>query len=103
MSNNKNIPLIIREISLKGIQRVLAAHEGNWNPTMVTVWARDEGALGFSTVTRYHPIFKPSLELYFEDTWLGIHCFNRIGGENVFDEEFAVKIIDYIEANCEVE
>ena len=56
-----DIPLIIREISFDGILRVDAALEGDWNPTMVTVWTRDKGALGFSTVTRTHSTFKPSL------------------------------------------
>jgi hypothetical protein len=88
---------MIREISLDGIQKVVAALEGDWNPTMVTVWTRDRGALGFSAVTRTHPTFKPGLELYFEDTWLGIHCFNRSNGKNVFDEEFAVELLEYIE------
>ena len=102
MNDHKDIPSIVREISLDGIQRVVAALEGYWNPTMVTVWTRDKGALGFSTVTLTHSTFKPSLELYFENAWLGIHCFNRINGENVFDEEFAVKLLEYVQTKYEI-
>lgn len=101
MSDRKDIPLIVREISLRGIQRVVAALEGDWNPTMVTVWTRKEGKSGFSRVTRSHSTHKPSLELYFENAWLGIHCFNRINGENIFDEEFALQILEYVETNYE--
>ncbi|MFC1534186.1 hypothetical protein ACFL7M_12560 [Thermodesulfobacteriota bacterium] len=99
MIDQKDIPMIVREISLNGIQRVVAALEGDWNPTMVTVWTCNKGKFGFSKVTRTHSIYKPSLELYFENVWLGIHCFNRINGENVFDEKFALQILEYVEAN----
>ena len=102
MNGQKDIPLIVREISLDEIQRVVFGLEGDWNPTMVTVWTRDKGTLGFSKVTRTHSTFKPSLELYFADAWLGIHCFNRINGENVFDEKFAVQLLEYVETKCEM-
>ena len=100
MKINKSFPSIISEISLKEIQKVVVGLEGNWNPTVVTIWTRDKGTLGFSKVIRTHANFKPSIELYFEKTWLGIHCYNRINGENIFDEEFAASIIDYIETVC---
>jgi len=96
----KEIPLIVCEISLDKIKKIVVALEGDWNPTMVTVWTREKGMLGFSNVTRTHSSHKPSLELYFEDTWLGIHCFNRIDDKNVFDEEFAIQIIEYVESKC---
>jgi hypothetical protein len=102
MDNYKNIPLIIRKFPLSGIHKVIAALEGDWNATMVTVWTRSTGTLGFSAVTRSHPTFKPSLELYFGDTWLGIHCFKRINGENIFDEEFALTLLEYIETKYEI-
>ncbi len=100
MTESKEIQSIIREISLDTIQRIDLALEGDWNPTVVTVWTRDQGELGFAKVTRSHPTNKPSLELYFTDTWLGIHCCTRTAGQNVFDEEFASRIIDYVESKC---
>ena len=101
MNINKSFPSIISEISLKEIQKVVVGLEGNWNPTVVTIWTRDKGSLGFSRVIRTHPSFKPSMELYFENTWIGIHCYNRSNGKNIFDEEFAARILDYIETKCE--
>jgi len=59
--------------------------------------------MAFSKVSRSHHTFKPSLELYFENAWLGIHCFNRINGSNVFDEEFINQVIDYIETNLKLD
>ncbi len=100
MNEFKNIPSIIREISYDGIQRVVAGLEGDWNPTMVTIWTRNKGTLGFSHVTRAHSTFKPSLELYFKRSWVGIHCYKRINGYNVFDEENAAEILKYITVKC---
>ena len=100
MTESKEIPLIFREISLDAIERIDLALEGDWSRTVVTVWTRDHGALGFTAATRSHPINKPSLELYFTDSWLGIHCFTRTAGQNVFDEEFASRIIEYVESKC---
>jgi len=61
------------------------------------VWSRDAGLIGFESVAAPHPTFKPSLELYFEDTWVGIHCYRRVGDENVLDEELARDVIRYVE------
>jgi len=98
MEIQKDIPSILGEIALKKIQRIDAALEGDWNATLVTVWTRDKGLIDFSDVIWVHPRFKPSLEMYFEGAWLGLHCFNRIKGENVFDEKFARQIISYVES-----
>jgi len=97
MTDSRTIPLIIHEISMNTIQRIDVALEGDWSPTVVTVWSREQGLIGFSEVTRSHPEHKPSLELYFKDSWLGIHCFTDIDGQNVFDEEFSTRIIEYVE------
>jgi len=70
---------------------------------MVTIWTREKGSLGFSAVTKTHSTFKPSIELYFEGTWLGIHCFNRVNGENIFDEEFAVNLLEYLETKLKLQ
>ncbi len=94
------LPQTLREISLDGLRRIDVALEGDWNPTVVTVWSREEGRHGFSAVARSHPTHKPSLELYFENVWLGIHCFRRIDDENAFDEELAIRIIEYVEERC---
>jgi len=97
MDNSNDIPKILKHTPLGGILRIDVALEGNWSPTVVTVWSSDSGYIGFSKVIKSHPSFKPSLELYFQGAWLGIHCYTREKGKNVFDEYFARKIIDYVE------
>ncbi len=97
MSVNEELPKILKEISLQDLQRIDVALEGDWSSTVVTVWSRERGRHGFSEIVRSHPIYKPSLELCFEDTWVGLHCFKRIDYQNVFDEELALEIIGHVE------
>ncbi|MCG8604711.1 hypothetical protein MJD09_06905 [bacterium] len=73
------------------------ALEGDWSGTVVTVWDRNRGPADFWEVTRSYPSFKPSLELYFLGAWVGIHCSKREDDKNVFDEDFARKIIEYVD------
>lgn len=93
-----NLPAVLSEISLTGLKRIDVSLEGDWSARVTSVWAREAGFLGFSAVARQHPTHKPSLELYFEDYWVGCHCFRRVHGQNVFDEELARRIIDHVEA-----
>lgn len=97
MSNRKEIPKIVREISLPEIQRIDVALEGAWSQSVFTVWTRAAGFKSFSDQVLSHQIFKPSLELYFENYWLGIHCYNLIDNIFIFDTEFALEIIRFIE------
>ncbi len=68
------------------------ALEGNWNPTVATIWTKDDGFMGFSKAKKSHEAFKPSIELYFKSSWIGIHCFERVADKNVFDEKMAISI-----------
>lgn len=103
MNQKSNIPKIVKEISLHDIDRIDVSLEGDWSPNVVTVWSRKKGFFGFSGITCSHPTFKPSLELYFKNSWLGIHCFRKAGDQNVFDEEFALDIVKYIEKRLKPE
>jgi hypothetical protein len=87
----------IRKISIADIKRVDIALEGNWNRTVTTVWDRKKGFGGFSKVKKQHARYKPSVELYFPDYWVGIHCYKRLKGRNVFDARLALRIIKYID------
>lgn len=98
MSRVDDLPAIVREISFDGLTRIDVALEGNWSPTVVTVWTRETRFVGFSEVARSHPTFQPALELYFKNAWLGIHCYRHTEGQNVFDEELARRVIDYVES-----
>jgi hypothetical protein len=91
------LPPVLSEISLADLRRIDVSLEGDWNARITPVWTRETGFLGFANVTRRHVTHKPSLELYFRDSWVGCHCFRRVGGENVFDEELARAIVGYVE------
>ena len=97
-AHDKEVPSILREISLDGLTRIDIALEGDWSSTVVTVWTRTGGLAGFSEVVLTHSTFKPSLELYFDNTWFGIHCFRRKEDLNEFDEGLARRIVDYVES-----
>ncbi|MDE1873594.1 MAG: hypothetical protein KGI04_00535 [Candidatus Micrarchaeota archaeon] len=87
---------VLRGIPLKGIRRIDAALEGNWNSTVTPIWDRKSGTSGFSKVIKWHKKYKPSIELYFDDYWIGLHCYKKKEGKNVFDEKLALKVIDYV-------
>lgn len=91
------LPKILREISLHELERIDLALEGDWNATMVTVWEKESGLHGWGKKVLKHPHFKPSLELYYRDGWVGIHCYRQKDGQNVFDREKGEKIINFIE------
>lgn len=90
---------ILDDISLHNLKRIDAALEGNWNPTVTTIWTRERGFIGFDSVIRSDSELKPSLELYFENHWIGLHCYREIDQQNVFDEPLAIRIIEYIDKN----
>jgi len=92
------LPKLLEEISLTNLHRIDVALEGDWSATVVTVWTRKERFLGLSEVRMFHEVLKPSVELYFDNSWVGMHCFKRIDNMNVFDKELALRIIDYVEA-----
>ena len=97
MDKENKYQKILSAISLHGLQRIDAALEGNWNPTVTTIWTRERGFIGFDRIIRADPKLKPSLELYFENHWIGLHCYKEIDRQNVFDETLAEQIIEYIE------
>ncbi len=99
MTESPKIPDLVQSIPLEGILRIDVGLEGDWSPTVKTVWSRGRRSIDFSQVTRAHPSHKPSLELYFEGAWLGVHCFQRIDGDNVFDEERASRLIQFVETS----
>lgn len=95
----REIPNILSKISFDNIIRVDVALEGDWSKTVVPVWTKEDGFLGFDKVSKSHEKFKPSIEIYFPGYWIGIHCFSKLEGKNAFDEKLAKDIIDYIEQN----
>lgn len=88
---------MISSVPIKDIRRIDVAMEGNWSQTVTSVWTKYAGFIGFEKVEKENARLKPSVELYFDDYWLGIHCYNKVGGKNVFDEKLAMDIIGLVE------
>lgn len=83
---------------LDDLARIDVGLEGNWSPTVTTVWSRKDGLLDLSEVVKEHERFKPSLELYFSDGWIGLHCFRREDEGNLFDEDLLRSVVQNVEA-----
>ncbi len=82
---------------LEALQRIDVGLEGDWSPTVRVVWTREAGSQQPERLVREHAAFKPSIELYFADGWIGLHCFRRAGGRNVLDEELLQTVIEQVE------
>jgi hypothetical protein len=89
---------LLSACSLDDLTRIDVGLEGDWSPTVKTVWTRNDGRLNLSVVVREHESFKPSLELYFVDGWIGLHCCCWDGQVNVLDESLVERVIDDVEA-----
>ena len=89
---------ILYALPLHALAKIDVGLEGDWSPTVTTVWTRSDGLIGFDDVARHHASHKPSLELYFAGSWFGIHCFSRVGDQNIFDERLARGVIAEVEA-----
>jgi hypothetical protein len=98
MKIERTLPKLLEEIPLTDLKRIDVALEGEWSSTVSTVWTIEDRFLGFSGVATSHEIFRPSIELYFSNYWVGIHCFKSVDEKYVFDDQLALAIIDYIEA-----
>ena len=92
------LPGALHDLQLASIVRIDAALEGDWSGTVVPVWTRAEGLLGFDAVRRADPARRPALELYFPGYWIGLHCCTEAGGSFVFDEARARAVIAHVEA-----
>jgi len=93
---------ILRVIPLDKVVRIDVGLEGNWSESVVPVWRRGEGLLGFEQVARSHPDHKPSMELYFDGAWVGVPCFVHQGGANVFDSDLAAQLVQRVESSAPV-
>ena len=92
------LPALLSACSLDDLTRIDVGLEGDWSPTVTTVWTRGDGRLGLSDVVREHEFCRPSLELCFVGGWIGLHCFCRDANVNVFDESLVERVIDEVEA-----
>ena len=88
---------LLSACQLDDLLRIDVGLEGDWSTTVRTMWTRADGLLKPAGVVREHAFFKPSLELYFSNGWIGLHCFRRLGSSYVLDEEFLKRVIDRVE------
>jgi hypothetical protein len=92
-----HVLVLIEGLSLGGLLRIDVALEGEWSQSVSTVWTPMRGLLGFAGVTTSHPKHIPSIELVFPTHWVGVRCFRRDQGANVFDEALARRLIERVE------
>ena len=91
------IPLL-SACQLGDLKRIDVGLEGDWSPTVEVFWTREAGVLNRSDIVLQHVSYKPSLEVYFENGWIGLHCFRRAAGRNVLDRALLQRIVDAVEA-----
>jgi hypothetical protein len=89
---------ILSSCNLDELKRIDVGLEGNWSPTVSVAWSRNDGSIALDHPVLEHSTFKPSLELYFDNGWIGFHCFRRIGDMNVLDDELLNRVIQKVEA-----
>ena len=94
---------LLGNLPLASIVRIDVALEGDWSGTVVPVWTRADGLLGFDDIRRADPARRPALELYFPGYWIGLHCYAESGGRFEFDEARARALIDYVERRLAAE
>lgn len=90
---------VVASAPLGRIRRLDLGLEGDWSATATTIWDRDRGLIGIPETPYSHPHHRPSLELYYDGAWVGMHCFRRERELNVLDEALARSVIAWIESS----
>ena len=89
---------LLSACELDDLTRIDVGLEGDWSRTVQVAWTREGRSQVLDTQRLEHASFRPSLELYFKDGWLGLHCFRRCNRKNVLDEEALARVINLVEA-----
>ena len=87
------IPKLISDISLNKLKRIDAGLEGNWNPSVVTIWTRNEGLIGYDRLKDLVEINADKnpdqiIQKILDDLFL--FC-----GEKVSDDDFTILILKF--------
>ena len=88
---------LLAACQLDDLTRIDLGLEGDWSESVQVAWTRDAGSQHVNRQRVEHPSFKPSLELYFKDGWIGLHCFRRVGDKNLLDEVLLEELIGLVE------
>lgn len=95
----ESIPRWLQSAPIGRVIRIDVGLEGNWSETVRPVWSQSTGYTGFAQVARSHSEYRPALELYLTDGWIGLPCSVVRNGQNVLDEEKARRLIEYVQAS----
>jgi hypothetical protein len=93
-----SLPRWLRLVPVERVIRIDVGLEGKWSETVRPVWSQTAGFLGFEQVPYSHSEYRPALELYLDEGWIGLPCFKIHGGRNVLDEARARQVVDYVES-----
>jgi hypothetical protein len=91
-----SLPQWLQSVPVERVVRIDAGLEGQWSETVTAVWSPESGVVNFSDVVRSHPDYRPALELYLDDCWIGIPCSVFQDGRHVLDEDKARQLIEYV-------
>ena len=94
---------LLSACKLDDFTRIDVGLEGDWSATVQAAWTRTDGSLNLVEHRLEHEAFKPSLELYFDNGWIGLHCFRRVGGMNVLDVALLKHVIGAVETALDAE
>lgn len=97
MSAEQRVREMLDDLSLDDLVRIDAGLEGDWSDTVVTIWTRQDGLIGFGSCPASHSEHFPSVELIFPAHWLGMRCYVRHAGLNELDERMAMTVIELVE------
>ena len=97
MSAEQRVREMLDDLSLDDLVRIDAGLEGDWSDTVVTIWTRQDGLIGFGSAPASHSEHFPSVELIFRAHWLGMRCYVRHAGLNELDERMAMTVIELVE------
>jgi hypothetical protein len=91
-----SLPQWLRAVPVDRVVRIDAGLEGQWSETVTAVWTPKADVVDLSDVVHSHPKYRPALELYLDDCWIGVPCSVFQGGEHRLDEEKARRLIEYV-------
>ena len=83
------LPAWLPESVLEHVRRIDLGVEGAWSQSVRCVWTREGTAAGTLEGLPAGPGLRPSLELYMDGGWVGVHCARREGGVQVLDADLA--------------
>jgi hypothetical protein len=70
---------------------------GRWRRTVRTIWSSDKRSWDIRGIGHGYEIFDWSLELVFDDYWVGLRCSRPASGQRVLDFDVVRELIEIVE------